>query len=1112
MKSPRCVTLAFAGLAALTLNLPTVLLAQEARLANLSTRGQVGSGAGVLTVGFVITGTANKTVLIRGIGPGLVPLGVPIASVVADPNLTLFSGGSAIATNDNWGTPVGTLSVTAATFSSVGAFALPANSKDAVMLVSLPPGGYTAQMSAGTGAVGNGIVELYEIDANGGKLTNISTNGFIPTNSAMIAGLVIGPGSTTRKLLVRAAGPGLIPLGVPGTLADPAITITDAGTGKIAYASNDNWGSPVGSGALDAATLATLAQSAGAFSFPAGSKDSMAYVELPAGSFTVNVTGAGGSGQAIVEVYDLTPLSPPTVTIAATKASADESGTNNGEFTVTRAGDTRAPLTVTYGIGGSAVNGTDYSLLPGSVTIPAGASSVKIPVLVIPDLQIEGTDTVVATISTSSAYAVGSQSTATVSIADSIATLYVATLRPASGATGSTSSGTATILLASSGTVAGINVSFSNLSSAEVTAHLVLGPNQDFVFNLAPGQVSGTLWNFTPTGNYSSADLLNALKTGNLSVRIDTANYPSGEVTGSFILGSGTQAFSPPAAPPPVSLTNVTANDASRFLTQATFGPKKTEIDALTGGSIDAWITAQLALPFTSHRAAVLADQATYGGSGSFTNWNAITLYNRQSAWWKNVLTAPDQLRQRVAFALSELFVISDVSLGNDNQAEPLAVYYDILGNGAFGSFRTLLENVTLNPMMGNYLTWIRNAKADVTTGQTPDENYAREVMQLFTVGLNLLQPDGTLQLGADGQPIATYTQPTVTEMAKVFTGWSYFGTTNFRSGGGSVTSMTTPMILFPAFHDNSAKNINLASLTVIPANSAATSGATDLQLALDALANHPNTAPFVCKQLIQRLVTSNPSPAYVYRVAQVFANDGTGARGNLGAVVRAILTDYEARSPVVAANVTFGKLKEPLLRTTALLRSFNASSASGRYIGFQVTANGVPINGTTPLPALASQINSLNGAARYDNVQGNLAEAAMRSPTVFNFFHPAYVLPGPLASAGLVAPEYEITDATYSIDVPNFFRNNMIFATATGAGAAYTVLPDFSAEQALVGNPSALLDRLNLILCGGSLPQATRDRVTTALNALPANTTALERVQTAVLLLATTPAAATQK
>ena len=399
------------------------------------------------------------------------------------------------------------------------------------------------------------------------------------------------------------------------------------------------------------------------------------------------------------------------------------------------------------------------------------------------------------------------------------------------------------------------------------------------------------------------------------------------------------------------------------------------------------------------------------------------------------------------------------------------------MGNGAFGNFRTLLENVSLNPMMAIYLSSLRNSKAtfDSSGGTltTPDENYAREVMQLFSVGLYLLLPDGTLKFDPTGLPIPTYNQNIVTEMAKVFTGWAYPSTnlTQFRT---APTDYFTRLQLFPAFHDDTQKSI--LNGVVLPAGQG---GTKDLEQTLDALFSHPNTAPFISKQLIQRLVTSNPTPAYVYRVAQKFENNGSGTRGDLGAVVRAILTDYEARSSTTLTAPTFGKLREPLIRATALLRSFGANPASGRYI---------------------------SGLA---NTETALAQSALRAPTVFNFFRPDYVLPGALASAGLVAPEYEITDATYAISVPNFLRTFIFNAAGTNPD---TVVLNLAYEQSLVATPSALLDHLNQVMCGGNLTAATRTRVTTMLAALPSNTSTLERAQRAILVLATSPDGSVQK
>ncbi len=1100
-----------AVLVALALTLTCSLFAQETRLANVSTLARVGTGADVLTAGFFIGGTTPKQVVIRGVGPRLATAPFNVTGTLADPLLTVYNSANAVvATNDNWNAA----DLTA--FNSVGAFALTAGSRDAGIVATLPPGAYSAQVSGVGGTTGTAIVEVYEVGAPPGKFLNLSTRAQVGGAAGQLTpGFVITAGSGTRKLLIRAAGPALSALGVTGVLPNPTLSLVRNGTPATTVATNDNWGTPVGTNAASAATLTAAFAQAGAFAFPAGSNDAALLVDLAPGNYSVQVNGAANtSGVAIVEVYDLSPTSPALVTVAASKATADETGGNNGEYTFTRTGSTLDPLTVQYGVGGSAVNGFDYAFLPGTIVFPAGATTVKLPLLPNPDLQNEGTDTVVVTVVPGTLYVAGPESSATVRISDSSATLYVATVRPTTTASGgSTASGTAAILLSSTGAIASVNVSFNNLSSAEITAHLTIGSSEDYVFNLPQGQVIGAQWTFEPTGPYSGAALLDALKSGNISVRIDTAKFPAGEVKGTFIVGSGSRSFAPPAAAPALSLATVAATDAARFLTQATFGPTKAEIDALTGGNIDAWITSQLAMPFTSHRTATVADRTAFGGSSSFTNWNAIHMPNRQSAWFKIALTAPDQLRQRVAFALSQILVTSDIALGDDNRAEPLANYYDILGAGAFGNFRTLLENVTLSPMMGEYLSSLRNSKADPVTGTTPDENYAREIMQLFTIGLNMLQPDGSLALGADGLPIPTYDQTTITEMAKVFTGWAYPSTnlTAFRTAGANYIS---PMQLFPAFHDDTVKNISPVSATPIPAGQG---GTKDLQLALDALFAHPNTGPFISKLLIQRLVTSNPSPAYVYRVAQKFENDGTGKRGEMSAVVRAILTDYEARSASVAGNVTYGKLKEPLLRLTGVLRSFGASSPSGRFLGYRHTINGIVIDGTTPKPLTAGEISTINSATLPYNAIGSIAQAALRSPTVFNFYHPDYVLPGPLASAGLVAPEFEITDDNFAISTPNYYRSFVLAAVPTTNGvpttaAPYTLTLNLTYEQTLAGNPTALLDHLNMLLCSGSLSTATRTRITTSLAALPTTTTAEDRVKSAILLVLTSPSAAIQK
>jgi uncharacterized protein (DUF1800 family) len=1069
------------------------LTAQTARVVNLSTRAFVGTGTNVTIAGFVVGPGSGETLLIRAVGPGLYttfPTAFQPGQVLAHPSLSLFDSSKpsplVVASDTGWGNaPVTGTSpakatvqqASAASMASVGAFALASGSADSAMVVNLPPGAYTAVVAGADGGQGVALVEIYDMGAAGdtSSLSNISSRVFVGTGiDAALPGFVIAGSSGTRQLLMRAVGPGLLStFQLAGALTDPTIKVTDSASGTTVYATNDDWGSPVGSGAADAATLGQAFDQAGAFSLSAGSKDSAALVSLPPGHYGLQVSGNGGAtGIALVEIYDLTPPAAPSAAIAATDASADTSGGNPGVFTVSRSGDTSQPLAVNYTVAGTAINGTDYEALPGVVVIPAGSSSATITVSPNPNLSSSTASTVILTLAGGPGYSIGGSASATVTISDLPATLYVATLRPPAGATNSTASGTATILLNPDGTIATVTVSFSNLSSGEVTAHLVLGVpgnNSTFVFGLPYGQVSGSSWTFDPVASFSSADLLAALKAGGIYVEIDTENYSTGELSGQFIPNSGTSHFTPPADPPAIDLSSPTANDAARFLTQATFGPTTAGIADLTARGYDAWIAGQMALPPTSHLAATRADAAAFPNSGQY----AIVQNNRQEAWWSIAVTAPDQLRQRMAFALSQIFVVSDAASSLAQQPEALANYYDMLASEAFGNFRQLLQDVTLSPVMGNYLNMLRNAPANPSKGTAADENYAREVMQLFTIGLNQLNPDGTLALGATGQPIPTYDNDTIVQTANVLTGWAYYSTAanpNFKS---SAADWYDPMMLYPAYHDNTAKTI--VGGLVLPANEG---GAADLKAELDALFNHPNTGPFICRELIQRLVTSNPSPGYVYRVAKVFANDGTGARGNLGAVVKAILLDYEARSPSLVGNAGTGRLKEPLLRETALLRAFNASAQNGRFAIF--------------------------------SADKTLGQAALRSPTVFNFFLPDYVPPGVLAAAGLYAPEFQITTDSALITA----TNTLYSAVYTSASpSASTLVLDLSPLTSSSGNTStALVSTLNTLFCGGAMSAAMQQKIVDGLASLPKSASALDRARFALELTITSPEGAVQQ
>jgi uncharacterized protein (DUF1800 family) len=1028
-----------------------------------------------MITGFVVQEGAPKQVLIRAVGARLAQAPFSVTGVLTNPQLHLFnSNGTLVLANDNW------VAADAATMTSVGAFALANNSADAALVATLSPGAYTAQVSGVNNTSGIAILEIYDVSGSA-RLMNLSTRALVGSGaSTFFSGLVVAPGGGARRVLVRAAGPALTNLGVTGALADPSIAILDSAGRQVANGTNNDWET------AGAATLTTAFGQAGAFPFAAGSRDSALVIDLMPGNYTIQVNGVGGAtGTALVELYDLSPETLSTVSVVASVPTTDVASTNPAIFTFTRVGLITAPITIDYTISGTATAGTDFEPLPGRITIPAGATSATVSFVPKANPQNTNNRTATLTITPNNSYGVGASDRAGVTIYSNSGSLYVSTLRALPNAATSTAYGTATIQLAPDEKTAFVNVTFSNLSSPEVVAHLAIDGN--YVFNLPAGQVTNALWDFAPVGTYTTAQLVSALKAGRVTVSIDTAIYPAGELGGGFLRSSGTAAFNPPSAPPALDLTRVTPQDASRFLTQATFGATQAEITALTTKGYNGWIAEQMALPASSHRAATMADfeainAGGIGGSSTTPNTRPGGVH-RQAAWWKIAVTGQDQLRQRMAFALSQILVASDANGTIGQWQEGAANYYDIFVNGAFGNFRDVLEQVTLSPIMGIYLSSLRNAKAANNT--TPDENYAREIMQLFTIGLHELNPDGTLRLDPNGQPIPTYTQETIVQTAKVFTGWGYANfsaaaTSNANLFRGSPANYIDPMMLWPAFHDDTTKTI--VGNKLLPAGQG---GIEDLKDTLDALFNHPNTGPFISRQLIQRLVTSNPSPGYIYRVAQAFANNGAGVRGDLGAVLRAILTDYEARSSAVASTATFGKMKEPLFRATALLRAFDAASNLGR----------------------------LNIA----NPEGALAQAALRAPTVFNFYEPNYVLPGSIAEAGLYAPEYQILTDTTALTQPNFYYTYIYNNRSMTDMAQQTIALTLTNWLPMARTPQQLVDSLNLLLAGGALPKVASDRMVAAITAMPVGTATntandLERVRSAIYLVITSQYGAIQK
>ncbi len=354
---------------------------------------------------------------------------------------------------------------------------------------------------------------------------------------------------------------------------------------------------------------------------------------------------------------------------------------------------------------------------------------------------------------------------------------------------------------------------------------------------------------------------------------------------------------------------------------------------------------------------------------------------SRRFAWWQAAMTGPDQLRQRVAFALSQIFVVSDRVDELADAPEGLASYYDVLVRGAFGNYRDLLLEVTLHPVMGLYLSHLNNRRADPLTGRFPDENYAREVMQLFSIGLYELAPDGSRRLDATGRPIPTYGNPQIVEFARVFTGLGPGGPEG--EFGSDEVDFTRPMRIYQAFHDRGEKR--LLGDTVLPAGRR---GMRDVEAAIDHLFQHPNVGPFIGRRLIQRLVTSNPSPAYLKRVSAAFDDNGDGVRGDLEAVVRAILLDPEAVSP--ADRPPFGQVREPLLRHIAFLRAFRAWSESGSFLEL---------------------------GYRFEE---ELLQHPLSAPSVFNFFAPDHQPKG----LEWVAPELQITTTSTIVNMANLIED----------------------------------------------------------------------------------------
>jgi uncharacterized protein (DUF1800 family) len=537
--------------------------------------------------------------------------------------------------------------------------------------------------------------------------------------------------------------------------------------------------------------------------------------------------------------------------------------------------------------------------------------------------------------------------------------------------------------------------------------------------------------------------------------------------------------------------------EAARFLNQATYGATLADIQHLRQVGYEAWFTEQFA-ETPSYEAPyldwVLAQNQGVYQQQRLEAWliNSIGLYDPSNP----PRVHKDQLRQRVAFALSEIFVVSDQNPGLLLHGWATASWYDMLARNAFGNYRTLLEDVTLHPAMGIYLSMIGNRKPDTTLNIRPDENYAREILQLFSIGLKQLNQDGTPIL-VNGQPVPTYNQNTVRGFAHVFTGWNFndCSTAEYPDcvddyHNPESPAMRDPMLPFEAYHDSTTTKQLLVYPGAVPANGVLAPGTApaELAIALNNIAGHPNVAPFISRQLIQRLVTSNPTPAYVARVAFVFnGSNGAGTRGDLRAVIKAILLDPEARYGYSGPNADrYGKLREPLLKLAQLWRITTPRSANGRI---NLAIDPSLWYGQTPL----------------------------RAPSVFNFFRPTFQQPGEIRDLGLHSPEFQIATDTMLVATPNdlYWR---IFYFYIGSTYSYALDPDqllmdYGATlNPLAGNPGSLVDRLNLLLMSGQMSPFMRNAIVTRITALPNSNGGRDRVQHALFLVLNSPEYSIQK
>ena len=847
----------------------------------------------------------------------------------------------------------------------------------------------------------------------------------------------------------------------------------------------------------------------------------MRYIELTSFFFLTLIVSCGGGGGGAPEPAPSPPAPPEPpasseISLLVDQNMAYEKSGIAAEILISRTGDTEA-IEVLLAFAGSespvesSASSNDYQLfnendevLGDSINLVEGESTKRIIIRPVSDDVREVPETLVITVVENSGYTLSDQISAEILINDASneygnSRLFLGTFRSQDNVQ-TAASGLLSFLLQGDNSKGVLTYTYDNLGSERIDQHIHLSPSGTVIHDIKDedleqsGSLSQYEWHMEPGGIFTTKQqMLDTLFNGEFYVNVHSADNPGGEILAYMSF----DAFAEPPLQEELTVADVDY-DIVRFLNQATFGATPRDYEQLRslidqdGANrlqvYELWIDQQISAPRTSMQD---LDNHTYS---VFSEYSQSSL--KRESFWPIALYANDQLRQRMTFALSEILVISTENSMIRNRPQGLGSYWDTLANESFGSYKALLKDVTLHPMMGVYLSHLINSKANEDAGTFPDENYAREVMQLFTFGLVHRNKDGSVVLGDDNLPLATYDNETIRNLARVFTGLglsyaadstgnSVYENTNFnRSYCGPNGSLhycwTQPMKFFPSYHDFEEKLlfVDNGDQIIIPgsADTGVDQAVNELEMVIEALVAHNTTAPFIARRLIQRFVTSNPSNAYIEKVSSAFGQDG-----DLKQAIKAILLDPEARSPSVVSSSSFGKFKEPILQLTAVFRLFNASSKIA--LGEGDADLGLIETDYVNADHFASNATFI----KIGNVGGGIGQEAQAAPSVFNFFSPDSSPSGKLASEGLVAPELTlITESQiYSMfnqydqllhnGFVNFRRNPFSSEEArvridtTGLEDLWETTPGDTQEKA-----TALVDYVDFYLNSGKLKRTS--------------------------------------